>query len=53
MVGEIILDELKKHGCKVIESTSGVELTADDEDETKVLVRQVLACIAEFQKKVM
>jgi len=52
MVGEIILDEFKKHGCKVIESTSGVELTADDEDETKVLVRQVLACIAEFQKKV-
>ena len=52
MVGEIILDEFKKLGCTVIESTSGVELTADDEDETKVLVRQVLACIAEFQKKV-
>ena len=52
MVGEIILEEFKKHGCKVIESTSGVELTADDEDETKTLVRQVLSCIAEFQKKV-
>jgi DNA invertase Pin-like site-specific DNA recombinase len=52
MVGEIILEEFKKHGCTVIESTSGVELTGDDSDETKTLVRQVLSCIAEFQKKV-
>lgn len=52
MVGEIILEKFKVLGCKVFEANSGMELTAEgDTDETKVLVRQVLAAIAEFQKQ--
>ena len=51
MVGEIILEKFKALECKVFEANSGMELTAEgDTDETKVLVRQVLAAISQFQK---
>ena len=53
MVGEIILEEFKKHGCKVIESTSGVELTADDEDETRPWSGKCFHVSLNFRRKLM
>lgn len=54
MVSEIILQKFADLQCKVYEANSGIELTADDgeggADETRVLVRQVLAAIHQFQK---
>ena len=51
MVGEILLSQFREEGVKVIESESGIDLTADDPDNaTATLVRQILSVVSQFEK---
>jgi DNA invertase Pin-like site-specific DNA recombinase len=50
VVGELILDELRRAGVRVI-AADGTELTADG-DPTRTLIRQVLGAVAEYDKTV-
>ncbi len=52
MVGEVILQQLTSAGCKVIATDSGTDLTADSDDPTRRLIRQVLGAVAEFDRRV-
>lgn len=52
LVGEVILSQFRERGVKVIEA-SGNELTADDNDPTKILIRQLLGAVAQFDKNVV
>jgi DNA invertase Pin-like site-specific DNA recombinase len=52
MVGEVILQQLTSAGCKVIAADSGTDLTADSDDPTRRLIRQVLGAVAEFDRRV-
>lgn len=52
LVGEVILGQFRDLGVTVIEAASGNELTADDADATKVLIRQILGAVAQFDKSV-
>ena len=53
LVGEVILSQFRERGIRVIEAASGNELTADDGDPTKVLIRQLLGAVAQFDKSVV
>jgi DNA invertase Pin-like site-specific DNA recombinase len=53
MVSEVILAEFRTLGVKVITADSGTDLTAEDGDPTRVLIRQVLGAIAQFEKAVI
>jgi len=50
IVGEMILQEFRRLGVTVIGVDSGSALTADSGDATKILIRQVLGAVAEFEK---
>lgn len=51
MVGEILLSQFREEGVRVIESESGIDLTADDPDNaTATLVRQILSVVSQFEK---
>lgn len=50
MVSEIIIAEFRKIGVKVIAADSGTDLTVEDGEPTRKLVRQILAAISEFDK---
>lgn len=50
MVNEVLLSKLRDLGVRVIEADSGNELTAGDDDPTRVLIRQVLGAVAQFNK---
>ncbi len=50
MVSEIILNEFRSIGVKVIAADSGTDLTVEDGEPTKKMVRQILASISEFEK---
>lgn len=50
MVSEILLAEMRKMGVKVIACDSDTDLTVNDNDPTKKLLRQLLSAIAEFDK---
>jgi DNA invertase Pin-like site-specific DNA recombinase len=52
MVGEVILQQLTGIGCKVIAADSGTDLSADTDDPTRRLIRQVLGAVAEFDRRV-
>lgn len=52
MVGEVILKQLTNAGCRVIAADSGTDLTADSDDPTRRLIRQVLGAVAEFDRRV-
>lgn len=53
MVGEIALAKMRELGVKVVDA-SGIDLTAGEEgDPTAVLIRQVLACFAAFERATM
>jgi DNA invertase Pin-like site-specific DNA recombinase len=52
MVGEVILQQLTNAGCRVIAADSGTDLTADSDDPTRRLIRQVLGAVAEFDRRV-
>ncbi len=46
MVGEV------NTSCRVIATDSGTDLTADSDDPTRQLIRQVLGAVAEFDRRV-
>jgi len=50
IVGEIILRSFREHGVRVIAVESVTDLTGDDDEATKKLIRQVLGAVAEFEK---
>lgn len=52
MVGELILEEFRKLEVRVIEAEGGQELTVNDGEPTKVLIRQVLGAMAQFDKAI-
>jgi DNA invertase Pin-like site-specific DNA recombinase len=52
MVSEVILQQLTTVGCTVIAADSGTDLTADTDDPTRRLIRQVLGAVAEFDRRV-
>jgi len=52
MISEILLGEFRKIGVKVIAADSDTELTVEDNDPTKKLIRQVLGAVSEFEKSV-
>ena len=54
IVGELILNQFRELGVKVIAADSGTELTVDgDDDPTRTLIRQVLGAVAQFEKAVI
>jgi DNA invertase Pin-like site-specific DNA recombinase len=53
MISEILLGEFRKLGVKVISAECGTELTVEDDDPTKKLIRQVLGAISEWEKSVI
>jgi DNA invertase Pin-like site-specific DNA recombinase len=50
MVSEIIISEFRKVGVKIVAADSGTDLTVEDGEPTRKLVRQILAAISEFDK---
>jgi DNA invertase Pin-like site-specific DNA recombinase len=53
VVGEIILNQFRGAGVKVIDADSGNDLTVGEEDATRTLIRQVLGVVAQFEKTVI
>lgn len=53
MISEILLGEFRKIGVKVVSAECGTELTVEDNDPTKKLIRQVLGAISEWEKSVI
>lgn len=53
MMGELILDQFRKAGARVIAADGGGDLTAADGDPTRVLIRQVLGAVSQFEKSVI
>jgi DNA invertase Pin-like site-specific DNA recombinase len=49
----VILGQFRDLGVKVLAADSGAELTASDDDPTRVLIRQVLGAVAQFEKAVI
>jgi DNA invertase Pin-like site-specific DNA recombinase len=52
-VSEVLLAEFRKLNVAVIAADSGTDLTAGDDDPTRVLIRQVLGAVAQFEKSVI
>ncbi len=52
MVCEFACEEARKQGLQVIDCSSDTDLTNSD-DPTRVLIRQVMGAVAEFNKNVM
>jgi len=50
MISEILLSEFRKLGVKVIAADSDTDLSVEDKDPTRTLVRQMLGAIAQFEK---
>lgn len=53
LVGEVILGQFRDLEVRVIAADSRAELTAGDDDPTRVLIRQVLGAVAQFEKSVI
>ncbi len=53
MVQEIILGECRKLGVKVIEADGGNDLSAENDNPTATLIRQVLGAVSQFEKSVL
>lgn len=53
MIGEILLAEFRKLGVKVIAAESETDLTVEDGDPTRTLMRQMLGAIAQWEKSVI
>lgn len=50
IVSETLLGTLRRLGMRVVEAASGIELT-DSSDPSRILIRQVLGAVAEFNKR--
>ena len=53
MVSEVILGQFRELGVAVAAADSGTDLTAGDDDPTRVLIRQVQGAVAQFEKSVV
>lgn len=53
MVSEVILGQFRRLGVQVIAADSGTDLTVQDGDPTRTLIRQVLAAVAQFEKAIL
>ncbi len=53
LVGEVILGQFRDQGIKVIECDGGTDLTADTDNPTATLIRQVLGAVSQFEKTVI
>jgi DNA invertase Pin-like site-specific DNA recombinase len=53
VVGEVILRQFRDLGVRVLAADSGADLTAADDDPTRVLIRQVLGAVSQFEKSVI
>lgn len=53
LVQEIILGRFRDTGVRVIAADSGTDLTVEDNDPTRKLIRQVLGAVSEFEKSVL
>jgi len=53
MVGEIILSEFRTLGVQVVAADSGTDLTVEDGDPTRTLMRLMLGAIAQWEKSVI
>lgn len=53
IVGELILTEFRELNVTVIAADSGTDLTVGDADPTRVLIRQVLGAVSQFEKSVI
>lgn len=53
MVSEILLGEFRKIGVRVASAECGTELTVEDDDATKKLIRQVLGAISQWEKTIV
>jgi DNA invertase Pin-like site-specific DNA recombinase len=51
MVSEVIIDQLKRAGVRVL-TADGANLTSEDDDPTRTLIRQVLSAVAQFDRAV-
>lgn len=52
LVSEVLLAQFRDLGVRVV-AADGTDLTAADEDPTRVLIRQVLGAVAQFEKSVI
>ena len=52
LVGEVIVGQFRKDGVRVVDA-SGTNLTAEGGDPTRVLIRQVLGAVSQFEKAVL
>jgi len=53
LVSEVLLARFRDLGVRVVTADSGTNLTADDEDPTRVLIRQVLGAVSQFERSVI
>lgn len=53
MISEILLDEFRKLGVKVIAADSDTDLTVEDCDPTRTLMRQMLGAISQWEKTII
>lgn len=53
LISEVLLAQFRDLGVRVIAADSGTDLTAADEDPTRVLIRQVLGAVSQFEKSVI
>src|SRR5262249_38907756 len=49
VVSELILNQFRTLGVKVIAADSGTDLAVGEDDPTRVLIRQVLGAVAQFE----
>lgn len=53
LIGEVILNQFRDAGVTLIEAATGNVLTADNADPTKILIRQILGAVAQFDKSMI
>jgi len=53
LVSEVILGQFRDAGVTVVAADSGTDLSAGDDDPTRVLIRQVLGAVSQFEKSVI
>jgi len=53
LVSEVILGRFRDLEVTVVSADSGTDLTAGDDDPTRVLIRQVLGAVSQFEKSVI
>ena len=52
-MSEVILGQFRDLGVRVVTAESGTDVTAADEDATRVPIRQVLGAVSQFEKSVI